>query len=76
MKWLNNLHSLAENKGFGSCPYCKSENLDYGQNLIDEEHQMGYGVIWCNDCRKAFHISRIKIDKRFIKSIPSNLIFE
>ena len=58
------------------CPYCKSENVNYTLKIVDEKSKMGYGAIWCNDCKKAFHISRIKVDEEIIKEIPSDLEFD
>lgn len=76
MKWLKNLQLLSNNNGTGQCPFCNSDNTDYAVNIIDEKTMMGYGAIWCNDCKNAFHISRIKITKNMkIKTIPKGLVF-
>lgn len=76
MKWLGNLNSIATNGQPGTCPYCESENVNYILKIVDEKSKMGYGAIWCNDCKKAFHISRIKVDEGIIKEIPSDLEFD
>ena len=76
MKWLNNLQSIGENKGAGSCPFCNSTKTDYGFVVDDSKTQMGHGAVWCNDCNKGFHISRIKVlDGMQIKDIPQNIEF-
>lgn len=76
MKWLKNLESLAKNKDTDRCPFCKSSNTDYSVNVCDKQTMMGYGVIWCNDCKKALHISRIKITEEMnTKPIPTDLIY-
>ena len=74
MKCLKNLEAIASNKEPGECPICKSKNTDYGFNIVVKETNMGYGVIWCNDCNNGYHISRVKIsDDMRIKDIPQNI---
>ena len=76
VKWLKNLQSLSNNNDAGQCPFCNSDNTDSAVNVVDDKTMMGYGAIWCNDCKKAFHISRIKISKDMkIKEIPKDLTF-
>lgn len=76
MKWLQNLEMVANNKGTGSCPCCQSNKTEYGVQVDNHEKMMGHGVIWCNDCKRAFLVSRMKIDdERYIKEIPSDLIY-
>lgn len=58
MKWLSNLESIATQKKAGPCPYCNSSNTDYSIEKATKG-KIGYGDVWCNDCRRAFHISRI-----------------
>lgn len=76
MKWLHNLEMIANNKGTGLCPYCDSDKTEYGVHIDDKEKMMGHGVVWCNACKHAFLVSRIKIDdERYIKEIPSDLTY-
>jgi transposase-like protein len=75
-KWLKILEDFATTKKSGKCPYCKNTNTEIGLTVDDEKTKMGHGVIWCNDCKKAFHVSRIKVENDiFIKVIPSNLTY-
>ncbi len=76
MKWIKNLESVAKTGNPGECPYCKSKNTAYALSIDDEETLMGHGAVWCEDCRKAFHISRIKVDSKYVKEIPKNLLYE
>lgn len=76
MKWLKNLERIARKERPGACPYCKSKNTDYALCIDDDKSLMGHGAIWCNDCKKAFHISRIKVDSKYIKEIPKDLSYE
>lgn len=73
MKWLKNIENISENKKVGKCPFCSSDDTDY--TLIGEVDSYGYGEIWCNNCKSAYHLSRIKISKDFNinKSVPQNL---
>lgn len=76
MKWLKNLESIAKTGNPGECPHCKSSNMTYAQIIDDEKTSMGHGVVWCEDCRKAFHISRIKVQDKDLKTIPKDLVFD
>jgi len=75
MNWLNNLKSISLKKISGECPFCKSNNTDY--TFTEISNGMGCGTIWCNNCRKAYHISRMKIQNGYKLNdrIPDNLIF-
>lgn len=43
-------------------------------HVIDDKTNMGYGVIWCNDCKNAFHISRMKVSPNMINTlVPEGL---
>lgn len=77
MKWIKNLESLAESNKPGKCPHCGSENTDYSATVINQDTKMGYMDIWCNDCKKAFHMSRMKIDDTMNtgKEIPNDLAY-
>ena len=61
LKWANNLKSIIDKNAPGNCPVCNSINTDYSMHIIDDKTNMGYGVIWCNDCKSAFHISSITV---------------
>lgn len=65
MKWLNNLKNIATENKPGKCPYCGSENTEYSATVVDHDTQMGYMDIWCNDCKKAYHMSRIKVESGY-----------
>ena len=69
LKWANNLKSIIDKNAPGNCPVCNGINTDYSMHIIDDKTNMGYGVIWCNDCKNAFHISRIKVSPN-MKNIP------
>lgn len=62
MKWLECIKSIANTNKAGKCPYCSGSNTDYTYVLV--EGQNGYLDIWCNNCKKLGHISRVKIDKK------------
>ncbi len=61
MRWLDNIYNALYNGHSGNCPYCKSDNTDYCLQTISDKMNFGYMTIWCNDCGKAYHISRILI---------------
>ena len=61
LKWAKNLKSIFDKNTPSNCPFCNSINTDYSMHIIDNKTNMGYGVIWCNDCKNAFHISRMKV---------------
>ena len=75
-KWLDVLVNIHE-KGIASCPYCKGHNIDYGYIDSSGKGEIGYGVVWCNDCHHAFKISSVQLSKRskIIEKEPSGLIY-
>ncbi len=76
MKWLKNLELLSRENKTGLCPFCNSDNTEVSFAIVDEETKMGHGTIWCNDCRKAYHISRVQVsDEMKIGDVPKGLIY-
>ena len=75
MVWIKNMENIAENKTSGTCPYCGSVDTDY--TLVGKIGSVGYGTVWCNSCKRAYHISRIQIVDGYAlnKPTPSNLIY-
>lgn len=73
--WLNNMKSLLENGKVGQCPFCKSDNTDYNATKLTENN-MGYLVMWCNDCKHSHIISRLKItdNMKSNQNVPNDLI--
>lgn len=65
MKWVENLKSISKGN-LGKCPYCGKSNIK--SNFQKINNSMGYGDIWCEDCKKAFHISRLMISDELIKN--------
>lgn len=61
MKWLDNLNNIANEKNPGKCPYCGSENTDYRCTVVVPEKRLGHMTVWCNDCLRAYHMSRMEI---------------
>ena len=74
MEWLKNIEKIEEKKSAGCCPYCGSPNTDYSFSIVTKD-RYGFGDIWCNDCQKAFHISRTIVPDYLIKNsnVPPNL---
>lgn len=58
-KWMKNLISFAERGEVGECPYCDSDDTAY--NATRNNGNIGYAVLWCNHCKRAFVISRLEI---------------
>lgn len=74
MKWIKNIQSVIQNGDAGECPFCSSSDTDYSASIIEKETNMGYAVIWCNKCKHAIHISRMKINKEMKNGkIPDGL---
>lgn len=75
MKWSDNIISILNAHKAGKCPYCGKEHTDY--RLLETSNGNGHGDIWCNDCKRAFHISRIKVSKNDIREnqLPKLLKF-
>lgn len=75
MKWLKNITEIIDNRSAGICPYCKSKNTDY--RIVRVNESMGYLDVWCNDCKRAYHISRMEVSPDIIieKVLPDDLIY-
>lgn len=74
MKWITNLENIVSNNDVGECPYCGSQNTEYSANRVNKD--FGYLVIWCNSCKKAINISRVKITQDMVeKTMPNDLVF-
>lgn len=74
MKWINNLISLNKAGKVGTCPYCGKENTK--SNFQRVSGDMGFGDIWCEDCKRAFHISRTEVNDKLVENNsikPDNL---
>lgn len=65
MKWLENLDNIVKEKKPGKCPHCGSEDTDYSCTIVIPEKRMGHMTIWCNDCMRGYHISRMEVPEGF-----------
>ena len=74
-KWVKNIKSVIDSNNAGECPFCLSKNTGYLAKKTMGD--MGYVDIWCNDCKKAVHISRMNIHGIEIgeSNVPKGLIF-
>ena len=61
MKWFENLKNISDSGDAGKCPFCGSGNTDYKCSVVEPKSGNGYMDIWCNDCGRAFHVSRMQI---------------
>lgn len=76
MKWLKNLESIFNNNTPDACPCCGSKNTEYSAQKVQNDY--GYCVIWCNDCKSAYNVSRMKVTDDLItnKKIPVGLNYQ
>lgn len=74
-KWFDNLKNILICGNVGKCPFCGSVNTDYKCSIVQQESRNGYMDIWCNDCNRAFHLSRMQVteDMKTDGSIPEKL---
>ncbi len=70
VRWLENLQSIVNKGDAGKCPMCGSQNTGYSARVVEDNTNMGYCVVWCNDCKSAFHASRMKV----LPGMEANLI--
>ena len=76
MNWIDSLKNIAQHGKPGKCPKCGSDNTDYACHVISPEKSNGYMDVWCNDCKRAYHISRMEVTDNMKKGIcPKNLIY-
>lgn len=78
-KWMQALLSLVKGQK-ATCPHCGGSNLDYGYVMLNEKRKSGYGAVWCNDCHKAFPLSRaVDLDKadqtKILPDLPKDIVF-
>lgn len=66
MKWKNNMISMCETGKTGVCPYCGSNKTDHCFTIVQDD--FGYGDIWCQECKRGFHVSRARISPAMKKS--------
>lgn len=73
MEWTDNLINIINFHKAGNCPCCGKETVDY--RLLENANGYGYGDIWCTNCKRAFHVSRIKITKANMRKqqLPAGL---
>ena len=62
MDWLKALANLRK-KEKAICPICNSDDLEYRLIILNDETRVGYGLIWCNECKRGYHMSRMTLDK-------------
>ena len=63
MKWAKNIKSIADTYTVGECPFCGSSDTDYKATQISDK--IGCMDIWCNDCKRWYHASRVLITENF-----------
>ncbi len=75
-KWMKLLPQYISGKSV-SCPVCGKNNLEDGYVMLDKRTRVGYGAVWCNDCKHAFNVSRavLKSDEKVLSELPRNLIY-
>mgnify|MGYP007006883306 FL=1 len=73
MQWSENLKNMLAGKQIGNCPYCGSMKTDFSLTTVSDG--MGYCVLWCNTCKHACYLSRIKTEGLLgeEKEIPKGL---
>lgn len=66
MRYVDWLHALSElsDKGVSECPSCGSSRLRHCF-AGSEASRMGYGVLWCEECRRGVQLSRLKVPDDF-----------
>jgi hypothetical protein len=63
--WLNLAKTLPDNSS-NICPICQQKTVEF-QYVGDPKTRIGYLDIWCSECLKGVHISRV--------GIPPNVSF-
>ena len=71
MKWDNNILLAIEQGENAVCPCCGSSDTDHGFVLIKARTREGHGSVWCNECKRGVHISRMIVpDKAKLHTAP------
>lgn len=58
MRWIDAIVALRNKEDSVTCPMCGSENVKYKETVIDLSDDIGFADVWCEDCKRAAHISR------------------
>lgn len=75
--WVETYRRILIGDSSVSCPECGSSNVRCGHVLIDPSSKMGYGAVWCDDCRNGMHLSRVNLVgvSNIMKQLPDDLNF-
>lgn len=49
----------------GTCPLCKTASLRFYFHLFDRESNRGTIWVWCPNCKKWGHISRVMLESEY-----------
>lgn len=72
MKWLDNITAAFERGEDIACPYCGSLHTDHGFTIVKPSTRAGHGTIWCNDCGRGVHLSRLTVPAGAKEKTPPN----
>lgn len=78
-KWLDEILKFANGQK-PTCPVCGNNNFETGYIELNTKEHLGWGAVWCEDCRSAFVLSRVLLTdkdarKKIVPSLPADLKF-
>ena len=78
-KWIDAVAAFSGGRKV-RCPNCGGGNFNHGYIELNKEEHIGWGAVWCEDCRNAFVLSRVLLEtdetrKKIVSSLPVDLKF-
>ena len=78
-KWLKEILAFV-NKLEPTCPNCGSHNFETGYIELNNKEHLGWGAVWCENCRSAFILSRVILTteetrQKIVSALPNDLKF-
>ncbi|MBQ3451880.1 MAG: hypothetical protein IJL12_08850 [Selenomonadaceae bacterium] len=76
-KWIDEVLAFTNGKK-PTCPICGGHNFETGYIELDPKDHLGWGAVWCEDCRSAFVLSRVILTdeearKKIVSALPDDL---
>lgn len=75
---VKQLKKYGRDKPNGACPICGGHNFETGYIELNSKDHLGWGAVWCEDCRSAFVLSRVILTdeearKKIVSALPDDL---
>ncbi len=78
-RWIDEILAFANGRE-PTCPFCGAHNFEVGYLELNTKEHLGWGAVWCEECRSAFTLSRVILTdeesrKKIVSALPVDLKF-